>query len=262
MLPAPCYVVSDAHLGAAPAEAERTLLTLLELAKKEAKSVLINGDLFDFWFEWRHVMPRTGFRVLAALAGLREAGVELLWVAGNHDCWGGDILTRDVGVTYHVGPWRGELGGWQALVEHGDGLREKEDAPYRRLRSVLRHPWAVRSFRWLHPDLATTLARRTSHTSRNMRSRDGGEGLRKVALGRLEADPGLELYVFGHTHSTVVGRGAGGRVFANPGAWMDQAGFLRVGPDRVELVQLSGRSIEVRQSLEREVFPARPQPVG
>ena len=94
-----------------------------------------------------------------------------------------------------------------------------------------------------------------------MRPGDGGEGLRKVALRRLEADPRLELYVFGHTHSTVVGRGAGGRVFANPGAWMDQPSFLRVGPERVELLQLSGRLIEVRQSLERGPFQLRPQPM-
>src|SRR3972149_5227810 len=104
---APSFLLSDAHLGPAPEEVERSLLALLARARAEAKSVVLNGDVFDFWFEWRHVMPRTGFRVLAALAGLRQAGVEVLWIAGNHDCWGGDVLRREVGVTYHEGPWRG-----------------------------------------------------------------------------------------------------------------------------------------------------------
>jgi UDP-2,3-diacylglucosamine hydrolase len=255
---APCYVLSDAHIGPAPAEAERSLLELLAMARTEARSVVLNGDLFDFWFEWRHVMPRTGFRVLAALANLHDAGVEVLWIAGNHDCWGGDILTRDVGVTYHVGPWRGEIGGWNALIEHGDGLRDKEDAPYRRLRAVLRNPLAIRAFRWLHPDLATRLALATSHTSRNMRPGDGGEGMRRVALERLRAEPSLELYVFGHTHASAIGRTVSGGVFANPGAWMDDPTFLRITPARVELARLDDGAVRVVQTLERGVAANSP----
>jgi len=253
MLPAPCIVLSDAHLGPAPAEAERTLLALLERARREARSVVLNGDVFDFWFEWRHVMPRVGFRVLAAIAALCESGVQVLWIAGNHDCWGGEILTRDVGVTYHIGPWRGSLGGWQALIEHGDGLRDKEDAPYRRLRAVLRNPLAIRLFRWIHPDIATRIALRTSHTSRNMRPRDRGEGLRRVAIARLEAEPALQLYLYGHSHQPVLERAGNGGVFANPGAWMDEPTFLRITEERVELARLDGTVVRVLQTVERSV---------
>ncbi|MFI5244999.1 MAG: UDP-2,3-diacylglucosamine diphosphatase [Gemmatimonadales bacterium] len=251
MLDSPCIVLSDAHLGPAPAEAERTLLALLERAKTEARSVVLNGDVFDFWFEWRHVMPRVGFRVLAAIAALRESGVEVLWIAGNHDCWGGEILTRDVGVTYHVGPWRGSLGGWQALIEHGDGLRDKEDAPYRRLRAVLRNPLAIRLFRWIHPDIATWIALRTSHTSRNMRPRDRGEGLRRVAMARLESEPALQLYLYAHSHEPALEKTGSGSVFANPGAWMDQPTFLRIVPGRIELARLDGAAVRVLQQVER-----------
>ncbi|MFI5310187.1 MAG: UDP-2,3-diacylglucosamine diphosphatase [Gemmatimonadales bacterium] len=254
MLAAPCFVLSDVHLGPAPAEAERSLLDLLALARTEAKSVVLNGDVFDFWFEWQHVMPRTGFRVLAALATLVEAGVDVLWIAGNHDCWGGEILTKDVGVTYHVGPWRGEIAGWNTLIEHGDGLREAEDAPYRRLRSLLRNRLAIRAFGWLHPDYATSIALRSSHTSRNMRPRDGGEGLKKVALARLHAEPALALYVFGHSHAQTAGRTPNGAVYANPGAWMDAPTFLRVTPGRVELARLDGPEITVLQTLERSTL--------
>jgi UDP-2,3-diacylglucosamine hydrolase len=251
MLEAPCIVLSDAHLGPAPAEAEKTLLALLERAKTEARTVVLNGDVFDFWFEWRHVMPRVGFRALAAIAALRESGVEVLWIAGNHDCWGGEILTRDVGVTYHMGPWRGSIAGWNVLIEHGDGLRDKEDAPYRRLRAVLRNPLAITVFRWIHPDIATWIALRTSHTSRNMRPRDRGEGLRQVALARLAAEPALQLYLYGHTHAPALERAEGGGVFANPGAWMDEPTFLRISPERIELARLDGDAVRVLQQVER-----------
>ena len=86
MLPPPCHVISDAHLGVADAEAERSLLQFLRSLPGRAGSLLVNGDLFDFWFEWRNVMPRRGYRVLAALADLRDAGIPVLWIAGNHDC--------------------------------------------------------------------------------------------------------------------------------------------------------------------------------
>lgn len=251
MLPAPCYVLSDAHLGAAPRETERELLSLLRALPADAKSLVINGDLFDFWFEWRHAVPRAGVRVLGELARIRDAGIPVLWIAGNHDCWGGDVLREDLGLDYRVGPWRGEAGGWDTLVEHGDGLREKEDAPYRRLRSVLRHPLCVKAFRLMHPDCGTWVALRSSHTSRNMRPRDGGEGLRLVANQRLSGAAAPEMLILGHSHVTTLER-LHGRVFANPGAWMDAPRFLRIVPERVDLCLWTGTERAVEGTIERD----------
>ncbi len=240
MLPAPCYVFSDAHLGAAAPDVERSLLTFLRHLDGRAASVVVNGDLFDFWFEWRSVMPRSGYRVLAALADLRERGIPVLWIAGNHDCWGGEILREDVGVDFHVGPWVGAIGGWRARVEHGDGLRAREDRPYRALRRVLRHPLAVRSFRALHPDLASRLALGSSHTSRTMRPGDGGRGLRAVAADALASDPGLDLVVYGHSHVRALERMPGGGVYANPGAWLIEPTYLRIDAGQVALYRWEG----------------------
>jgi UDP-2,3-diacylglucosamine hydrolase len=155
VLPAAAYVISDSHLGFATRDIERSMLRFLRYLHGRAGSLVINGDLFEFWFEWKHVMPRRGFRVLAALADLVDAGVPVLMVAGNHDCWGGEILRTDVGIDFRTDPWEGVLGGWRARVEHGDGLREREDRGYRRLRRVLRNPLSIRLFRWLHPDLGS-----------------------------------------------------------------------------------------------------------
>src|SRR3954470_9140349 len=186
MLAAPCYIISDVHLGHASAEVERSLVQFLRSLPGRAGSLLINGDLFEFWFEWKSVVPRSGVRVLAALMDLRDAGVPMTMIAGNHDCWGGDVL-RDAGVAFQTGPWEGVLGGWRTRVEHGDGLRDREDRGYRALRRVLRNPLAIRAYRMLHPDFATRLAMASSQTSRNYQPRDEGRGLRDVAADTLRA---------------------------------------------------------------------------
>ena len=234
MLPAPCFVFSDVHLGVTPPEVERSLLGFLEHLRDAAGSVIINGDLFDFWFEWRTVMPRAGFKVLAALARITERGTPVLWIAGNHDCWGGELLTKDVGVTYHVGPWTGTIAGWHTRIDHGDGLRDAEDRRYRLLRAVLRHRWSVRSFRWIHPDLGTRIALGSSHASRSYRARDGGEGLRLVAHRQLDALAGTDLLVYGHSHVALLERGPAG-VYANAGTWMDDTTYLTIREDAVRL---------------------------
>jgi UDP-2,3-diacylglucosamine hydrolase len=237
--------MSDAHLGYATRDVEHSLVKFLRYLAGRAGSLVINGDLFEFWFEWRHVMPRRAFRVLAALADLRESGVPVMMIAGNHDCWGGDILREDVGIDFRVGPWTGDLGGWRARVEHGDGLRGREDRGYRLLRSVIRHPLAVRAFRLVHPDWGTALATRTSHTSRTYQARDGGAGLRRAATERLEHDraQNLRLVIFGHSHVAELRR-VGSGVYANPGSWLDQPSFLRITPERIALMRWSDASGE------------------
>ncbi len=196
------------------------------------------GDLFDFWFAWEHAMPRTGFRVLAALADLRDAGIPVLWIGGNHDCWGGNTLEQETGATYTLAPWRGQIGAWDALLAHGDGLREKEDAPYRRLRTVLRHPWSVAAYSWLHPDFATRVAMRSSKTSRKGRARDGGSGLLAVGTAALSAPEGPRLVLHGHSHvPTLVSAGRG--VYGNAGAWYLDHQFLVIEDDRISRRQWS-----------------------
>ena len=243
VLPAPAYVISDSHLGFATTGVERSLIRFIKHLQGRAGSLVINGDLFEFWFEWRHVMPRRAFRVLAALADLKDSGVPILMVAGNHDCWGGDLLTQDVGIDYQLEAWSGSLGGWQTRVEHGDGLRDREDRRYRALRSVLRNPLAIRAFRWIHPDLGSALANRSSNTSRTYQARDGGSGLREIAAQRLGADARLELLIYGHTHVADLRRFGHG-VYANAGSWLDQPTFLRITPERIELQRWSDASGE------------------
>lgn len=259
MLPTPCYIISDAHLGVADRDAERLLLSFLREIRADARSLVINGDLFDFWFEWRHVIPRVGFRILAALADLADDGVQIVWVGGNHDCWGGEVLRRDVGIHYVLGTWRGDVAGWNTRIDHGDGLRDEEDRRYRALRLVLRNPLAIRAFRWIHPDLGARIALGSSHASRSYRAKDGGAGLLKVALRDLDQEPALDLLVFGHSHVPVVERAPGGGVYANAGTWLGDSTYLRITPDAVELRRFRRSSTGPRTSdlLRREPPPIR-----
>jgi UDP-2,3-diacylglucosamine hydrolase len=267
VLPSPCYVFSDTHLGAAPKDVERDLLAFLRQLPGRAGSLVINGDLFEFWFEWRWVIPRGSFRVLAALADLVESGTPVLWVAGNHDCWGGDVLRRDVGVQYHVGEWTGTLAGWRTRIEHGDGLREVEDRKYRRLRTVLRHPASVWAFRHLlHPDFGSRLAAGSSHASRTYQARDGGRGLREVAMAELEARSEIELLIYGHSHVAALERAPRGGVYANAGSWMSRPTYLRVDERRVALMtwdgSAEGECLDVLDRRTEEALPKAEKVIG
>jgi UDP-2,3-diacylglucosamine hydrolase len=237
---APCYVISDLHLGFAQPDIERAAVTFLRQLQGKAAALVINGDLFEFWFEWRSVIPRRSFRVLAALADLREAGTSILMIAGNHDCWGGAVLRDDVGIDYRVGAWEGDIAGWRCRIDHGDGLRPREDRRYRLIRRVLRNRAAIGVFRWLHPDLATSLAMNSSHASRRYGAEDEGRGLARIASETLQSRPDLDLLIFGHSHVAALQRVATGGVYANAGSWLDAPTFLYVMPERIELRRWDG----------------------
>lgn len=256
MLPTPCTVIGDVHLGVASTDSERALRQLLRSLPGTTRSLVIMGDLFDFWFAWQYAMPRVGYRVLAELAALREAGLPVLWIGGNHDCWGGDALMAETGVEYTLEPWRGAIGPWQALLAHGDGLREVEDAPYRRLRTVLRHPLAIAAYSYLHPTLATRLAMASSKTSRKGRARDGGAGLLAVGTRALSEPNGPSLVLHGHSHVPMIVR-AGRGVYGNAGAWYLDQQYLRITDDAITRVAYveSGED-DVLDRLERSVEEA------
>ena len=146
------------------------------------------------------------------------------------------MLHAETGAHYTLVPWHGYIGSWRAELAHGDGLREKEDAPYRRLRTVLRNPLAIRAFGWLHPDWASALALSSSKTSRHLHARDGGLALLTAGTARLSELNGPDLVVHGHTHVPRLERAARG-VYANAGAWYIDQQYLRLDADRIARMQ-------------------------
>jgi UDP-2,3-diacylglucosamine hydrolase len=125
-------------------------------------------------------------------------------------------------------------------IEHGDGLRDREDRGYRMIRPIMRHPLAVKAFRLLHPDWASNLAHGSSNASRTYRARDEGRGLRSYARQQLENEKDLDLLVYGHSHVAALERMESGGVFGNAGSWLDAPTFLKLTDEAIELREWDG----------------------
>lgn len=236
----PDYIASDIHLGAVPETTERAFLAFLEHVGAEARSLLLAGDLFDFWFEYGSVIPGTHFRVLAMLARLVEAGVPVTLAGGNHDAWGGRFLREEVGVDFRDEPFRTTLAGRPAFVAHGDGLGPG-DLRYRLLKAVLRSRAATVAFRTLHPELGVRLARAVSSTEAEAGSDDAARGrarfLEEWAVDRLRAEPELGYVVCGHAHFPALRELEPGRYYLNAGDWVRHFTYIAVAPDGTPALQ-------------------------
>ena len=217
-------VVSDAHLGVAPPDVEERLLTFLEAVPALGDCLLVNGDLFDFWYSYSRVIPRRGFRVAAALAALARR-LPIVMVGGNHDRWGGDFWAREIGIRFEPSSASFEIGARRVLAIHGDGLNE----PNRRaalLHRLINHPITAAVYRSIHPDLGLRLVDMLSpHLGNhlpNVTVLDAAAERQRVwAEGRLLDEPEVGLLVMGHTHRPALRELGPARHYLNPGAWFD-----------------------------------------
>jgi len=235
----PVIVVSDAHLGHAPPTVAAAFHRFLARVPDLGGHLVVNGDLFDFWFEYRTVIPRSAFPILADLHQLRRSGVRLTLTGGNHDRWGRDFWRRELDAEFHAEGVELELAGWRALVTHGDGLAERKLAA-RVLHAVTRWPVTIAAFRWVHPDVGIWLADRMSGTLAE-HTRDPA-ALQLVAAAQAEyaatllsRRPELDLLVLGHTHRPALRPAGERRWYLNPGAWIDGQCFAIVSASGPEL---------------------------
>ena len=235
------YLTSDIHLGVISPERAQAFFRWLEHVGDRASELIINGDLFDFWFEYRSVIPRGHTRILGALSSLVDGGVPVTMLGGNHDWWGGSFLREEVGVSFHRKPLLREIAGRKALIAHGDGLG-RGDLGYRMLRGVLRGRATRWTFRWLHPDLGALLAKRVSKTGRRAGGPTEEERIRAVSLEkwavrRMAEDETLDMVILGHTHLPAVREVEPGRFYLNAGDWVRHRSYavLEEGaPPRLE----------------------------
>lgn len=242
----PVLIASDAHLGATSPPAERAFLSFLEAVPELTGDLVLAGDVFDFWFEYRSVIPSRNFPALCRLAALREAGVRVRWVGGNHDAWGGHFLADELGIELIDGPLITDVGGRRTYLAHGDGLAGG-DWGYRFLKAVTRSRPARGAFRWLHPDIGDWLARGASRTPGGARPLQPHEERRADRLAEhasrlLEQDASLDLVVFGHCHRPQLMEVGTGRYYLNPGDWIRHFTYGEVGPDGVRLRRWEGDS--------------------
>jgi UDP-2,3-diacylglucosamine hydrolase len=243
-VPPIALVVSDAHIGFAPSAVEAAFHRFLEHVPDVADHLVINGDLFEFWFEYRSVVARAAFPTLEAIARVRRAGVQVTIIGGNHDRWGGAFWREQLGAAFHPDGTDLTLGGFTTAIHHGDGLAG-DRLGARLFRMVVRNPATTALFRLLHPDLGYGLVRRLSpHLGGKTEDATVREDAtdRQVAYARdvAQTRPDVQLVILSHTHVPRIESLGAGRWFLNPGALMDGMRYARIDTGGPVLERFSG----------------------
>jgi UDP-2,3-diacylglucosamine hydrolase len=236
-------IVADAHLGQVPPAVGTAFHAFLGEIPEPGDHLVLMGDLFDFWFEYKSVIPRKHFATVAKLQEVRARGIPITFVGGNHDRWGGSFFTRDLGIEFFGGEAELELGGRRAFITHGDGLTEQHWSGAL-MHRVLRHPVTVAVFRVLHPTIGFWIADLFSrHLADNTKDRAvldrAAAAQRRWAADFLATHKGVQLVIMAHTHRPVVDHLPDGRAYLNPGAFLDGGRYAVVTPDGVELKQFT-----------------------
>lgn len=232
------YIFSDAHLGTANHDLEQKKIAhieeLFEMVSMDGDRLIILGDLFDFWFEYKHAIPKEHLKILRLLAGLVESGIKVDYICGNHDFWMGDFFEREVGLNLHRDSLDTEYDGRRLHLIHGDGLA-KADRGYRLLKRVLRNPVNIWLYQKLPPDWAIPLAKFVSGTSRDYTSkRDSTFALdyEMYAKGKLEDQ--YDVVAIGHLHIPVFKEYDSG-VYINTGDFINHFSYAKMSNGMIAL---------------------------
>lgn len=243
------FFLSDAHLGSLAFEdaldKERHLVRFLDSIKQEASAIYFLGDMFDFWFEYKEVVPKGFTRFLGKISELTDMGIEVHYLTGNHDMWVKDYFQRECGMTVHEGTLTTEIMGKRFLLSHGDGLGDPD--PKFRLLSRIFHCRPLQTmFSWLHPDLSVAFGRAWAKHSRL--KREGGrepdymgedkEYLVLYAKELVKEHSEIDYMIFGHRHIELDLSLPGGKRMMILGDWINYCTYAAFSPED-DMVMLS-----------------------
>ena len=205
------YFLADAHLGSLAIKhqrmQERRLVRFLDSIKTKAAAVYLLGDMFDFWDEYRHVVPKGYTRFLGKISELTDMGVEVHYFTGNHDIWTYGYLEQECGVILHRQPLTTDIYGHVFYLAHGDGLGDP-DRKFKFLRWMFHNRTCQRLLNFVHPWWGMQLGQRWAKHSRLKRA-DGkeppymGEDREHLVLYTkeyLETHPNIDFFIYGHRH--------------------------------------------------------------
>ncbi len=207
------YFASDFHLGIPDYESslkrEKLLVKWLDTIAADATEIFLMGDIFDFWFEYKYVVPKGYVRLLGKIAEIRDKGIPVHLFRGNHDVWAFDYLNKELNVQLHREPVIREFDGKKLFLAHGDGLGPG-DKGYKMLKKVFEFKPNQFLFRWLHPDIGARMGLYFSKKSRLANESKVGkedkinspdsEMLVRYAKKKTEQYPDVDYFVFGHRH--------------------------------------------------------------
>jgi UDP-2,3-diacylglucosamine hydrolase len=203
------YFLSDFHLigngNAASLQREKKIVAFLDSIQHKAAAIFVVGDLFDFWYEYKTVVPKGFVRILGKLANITDAGIPVHFFVGNHDMWMKDYFQKELSIPVYFEPKAFEFSGKKFLIGHGDGLGP-DDKGYKLLKKVFRNPVCQFLFGILPPAIGIGLAH---YFSRKSRAQTGGaddvflgedkEWLLQYCKQRLDHEQ-IDYFIFGHRH--------------------------------------------------------------
>lgn len=207
------YFISDLHIGAGyitdRITHERKLVKWLRRIAPSARAIYLLGDILDYWYEYRTVVPRGYIRFFGVLAELSDQGVEIVWLKGNHDIWIFDYLPAEIGLTVADGVIERTIDGHRFVMEHGDGVGEHRRS-YRIMRRLFRNRFAQWLYAAIHPRWTVGFAHRWSKHSRlhaecptppKVLAED--DPLIRFTRSFTESHGHVDFFIFGHRHTVV-----------------------------------------------------------
>jgi len=220
------YFISDIHLAFRESEYEKAkrarLTDFLDFvrADDEASALYLVGDIFDFWFEWYHVVPRYWFPIFYKLRQLLEKGLDVVFITGNHDFFIGKYMQEEIGIRCFDESTQLEVAGKRFFIAHGDGLA-KEDGGYRFMKRIIRNPLSIFLFKTFLPaDWGMQLAKAASHSSRTLIKIEKPTWAEEYFnYARSKFSEGFDYVIMGHTHFPLQ-REENGKVYVNTGDWV------------------------------------------
>jgi UDP-2,3-diacylglucosamine hydrolase len=202
------FFASDFHLGLPaglpPLEREKKIVKWLKTIAPEAKEIYLLGDIFDFWWEYKLVVPRGFTRFLGTISEITDSGTPVHFFTGNHDMWIGDYLSQECGMITHTGPLTRSFDGKNFHLAHGEGLGTR-DALYKILLSIFRNKTLRSLYSSLHPSIGMGIGHKWSLSSRLGKGikieflGDEKEDLIRYARSILEKES-IDFFIFGHRH--------------------------------------------------------------
>lgn len=202
------YFLSDLHLGAPyfpdSRKSEKRVVNFLDYIKDKADVVYLLGDILDYWYEYRTVVPRGFVRFFGKLAELTDSGVRVVWFIGNHDIWIFDYLPSELGVEVVDGALTEHIDGKTFYMTHGDGVGKLKPS-FKLMRNLFRNKFAQKLYSGIHPRWTIPFAYSWSRHSR----KTGGSGydpttmvdlLRHFSVDYLREHPEINYFVYGHLH--------------------------------------------------------------
>lgn len=238
------YFASDFHFGTPTIERskEREMLVInwLDEIKKDADYLFLLGDIFDFWFEYKDVVPRGYFKFFAKLAELREKGIKIYYFTGNHDMWVTNYFAQELGLIVFTEQQPFLINGKKCIVGHGDGL-DKSDKGYLLIKKIFAFRPNRKLYGALHPRWAFAIARFFSKNSRAMNSekQENFEGLDNEAIIKYIRDitqkEPIDCFIYGHRHLPLSLSLSNDVIYYNTGDWINHYSYLHWTPTSVSL---------------------------